>query len=294
MPEELALDEVLRDGPAVDGDEGPGPPAALRVDGAGRDLLARPAVALEQHGDVALRGLPEQGQGLPHGGGLAEDRPEPGGPPQLLGQGLDAGPEPAVLAGVPERGDEPGPVQGLLQEVVGPEPHAVDGDADLPLPGEDHHGDLRPRTVELRQEGLPAGVGQVQVEDDRPGGILLEPAARLGPAGGRDGREAGFVEDGPLQAEHLGVVVDEEHPVGHRAPFPPAAIPGRAPPLYRGAVSEWESGFPISGAPSHSAPAGRGAVPERVGEAGSGADSRGTGIAFPLPSRTRGDGEKKP
>ena len=43
VPEELALDERLRDGRAVDGDEGPLRALAHRVEGPGRELLARAA-----------------------------------------------------------------------------------------------------------------------------------------------------------------------------------------------------------------------------------------------------------
>ena len=57
VAEQLALQQRLGDGGAVDRQERPGGPAAVLVDGAGDQLLAGAALAEDQHGDV-LRGDP--------------------------------------------------------------------------------------------------------------------------------------------------------------------------------------------------------------------------------------------
>src|SRR5690606_6311845 len=52
VSEEDALDEVLGDGTAVDGDEGPAGAFALTLDGTGDQLLADAGLAFDQDGDV--------------------------------------------------------------------------------------------------------------------------------------------------------------------------------------------------------------------------------------------------
>src|SRR5256886_9791691 len=53
MPEQLALEQVLRNRRAVDRDERSGRLGAVQVDGAGYDLLPRPRLALDEDGRVA-------------------------------------------------------------------------------------------------------------------------------------------------------------------------------------------------------------------------------------------------
>ena len=54
VAEELALEEVRRDRAAVDADEGLLRARARVVDGVGDHLLARPALARDEHGDVGV------------------------------------------------------------------------------------------------------------------------------------------------------------------------------------------------------------------------------------------------
>src|SRR3989475_9133630 len=55
VPEQLALEQVLGNGGAVDRDERPRGLRAVMMDGAGHDLLARPRLALDEHGRLARR-----------------------------------------------------------------------------------------------------------------------------------------------------------------------------------------------------------------------------------------------
>src|SRR5262249_21919433 len=66
VPEELALDEVLRDRSAVDDDERPIMTRALLVQGVSQDVLARAGLALEEHGGVGLRRLLEDRKDVTH------------------------------------------------------------------------------------------------------------------------------------------------------------------------------------------------------------------------------------
>jgi hypothetical protein len=72
VAEELALEQRLRDRRAVDGHEGPRGPRGEPVDRAGRDLLARAALAREEDGGIDGRHLADRGEHLLH----ARARPE--------------------------------------------------------------------------------------------------------------------------------------------------------------------------------------------------------------------------
>ena len=73
VAEQLAFQQVLRDGGAVDGQEGLIGTAAVLVQGAGDQLLARPAFAQDEHVDI-LRRHPADGLAhLLHHGAAADD-----------------------------------------------------------------------------------------------------------------------------------------------------------------------------------------------------------------------------
>ena len=79
MAEQLALKQGLRQGAAVDGDEGAVPTGAVVVDRAGDQFLARPAFPADQDGAGGLRHAADQGKDLLHN--LA-------GPDEILERGL--------------------------------------------------------------------------------------------------------------------------------------------------------------------------------------------------------------
>ena len=126
VAEELALDQAFGDRAAVDGYELLGAPARLGVDGAGGDLLAGPALAEEEHGDLVPGGALQEAHCPPDRGRLALDRREAFAV-EFAAEGRDAGPQATLGLGVPDRGHEAGPVEGLDDEVHGPEAHALHG-----------------------------------------------------------------------------------------------------------------------------------------------------------------------
>ena len=73
MAEELALEQRLRHGGAVDGEERPAPARAHGVDGARHQLLAGPRLALDQDGDGRAGGLGHQAEDRLHGRTGAHD-----------------------------------------------------------------------------------------------------------------------------------------------------------------------------------------------------------------------------
>src|ERR687891_560273 len=74
MAEELAFQELLRQGHTVEGDKGLAPPLTPVVDGPGKELLARAALAQQEHGGFTPRRLLCHLQGFLHLAALAYDR----------------------------------------------------------------------------------------------------------------------------------------------------------------------------------------------------------------------------
>ena len=77
MTEQLALEQRLGDGAAVDRDEAAAAARRRVVDRARDELLAGAGLADEEHGGGRLRGLVEQAEHLLHDRARADHRPEP-------------------------------------------------------------------------------------------------------------------------------------------------------------------------------------------------------------------------
>ncbi len=74
VPEQLALEQRLGHGRAVDGDEGVGRAAALVVEGAGDQVLARPGLAVDEHRRGGVGDPEHEGADVTHRAVLADDR----------------------------------------------------------------------------------------------------------------------------------------------------------------------------------------------------------------------------
>ena len=107
VPEELALQEVLRDGAAVDGDEGLAGPGPLIVDVVGHQLLAGPRLAGDVDRRLAAGELRDSRADHPHGLGIA-DQP-----------GLRLGAALRDTQGLADHDPEPAEVDRLGNEVEG-------------------------------------------------------------------------------------------------------------------------------------------------------------------------------
>jgi hypothetical protein len=71
-PKKLAFQELVGDSAAVDGDKGAGPPASRLMDGPGDELLARPALALDEDGRVRVLDAVDERPHTPDRGRPAE------------------------------------------------------------------------------------------------------------------------------------------------------------------------------------------------------------------------------
>ncbi len=173
VAEELALQQVLGDGGAVDGDEELLGARAVLVDGAGDELLAGAALAGDEDGGVGRRDLPDGLVDALHGGRGADDglvaldRGDLIGHDDFLAHGAGG------VEGAAEEVLELGDVEGLEDVIVGAELHRLDGGLRGAVGG--HHDDDLPggHLADLL-EGLEAVLGpHPDVHDDDVDGAVL-------------------------------------------------------------------------------------------------------------------------
>jgi hypothetical protein len=223
VAEQFRLEQGLRDRGAVDADEWPVAARTRVVDGAGDDLLARSALALQEHGAARIsdhgdllaqlldrRVASEQPMGLVAGGHGRAQRPVLGA--QLLE--LEGAVQDMVQLVQPE---------GLRQVVDG----AATGRFHRLRDGAErgHHHDER-TVVQLRvdvfQQLKAAAAGHLDVGKDQVEALLLQFGQGRGAIVGRPHLEAA-AERGAQEVPHRLFVVDYQQValVRHRCAFPP-------------------------------------------------------------------------
>ena len=143
VAEELALEEVGRDGPAVERYERAPSPRAGGVERLRHELLSRPGFPFDQHGDVASADARDQVVDPLHRGAgpneLADRRALDG----LLAQSLHFRLQVVVLHRAGNAQTEQLHVYGFREKVVGPGAHRRDRDLHAPIAGHDDDGRRR-------------------------------------------------------------------------------------------------------------------------------------------------------
>ena len=209
VAEELGLQQVLRDRAAVDRDERPLGPRRQAMDGGGHQLLAGPALALDQHRRVRHRHLADDVLHLGHdlrGADELADR-------QLLAQArperLDLAAQEAPLHHARHEVAQLVEDQRLRQVVVGAFLERLHGGGDRRIAGHHHDLDRLVLLADLAQEIEAAHVGHADVADEGVEEAVLEKLEAFG--GGRCGGDLvpplrqGFLEqeeDGLLVVHH--------------------------------------------------------------------------------------------
>ena len=205
VPEELALDEVLRQHRAVDGDEGPRAPLARGVDGAREELFAGARLARDEDVDVGPGQLDREIEGRAEGRRLADQG--------ALRRGARLA---ARRRNRVERPEELGLDEGLDHEVDRPALEGAHRHVDVGLPGHDDHRDARGGLVEARQrlEAVDARHLHVEQDDVGPRRARARPRAEQRQRGlARIGRgdAVPLAAEQPLEdAEDRRLVVDRE------------------------------------------------------------------------------------
>ena len=220
VPEEFALDQFLRDRGAVHLHEGPAAAPRQAVHAAGDQLLAGPVLAGDQDPALGPGRQIEVAAQLAHRLGVADQPPfrlEPVGElPHLPFEAV-------ALERVLHRDHHPVQRQGLLQEVVGADPHRLDRRVDVAVARDYDDGRREVAFPKLREQVQAVAVGQPHVEQDE---IELVARHQGAPADRvrRGGDRVTFVLEDPAQRlPDAGLVVDDQNARLAHLPAPTAA-----------------------------------------------------------------------
>jgi hypothetical protein len=163
VPEQLALDQLRRDGRAVHLDERPVAARRLAVNRARDELLAGAVLAGDEH--ARRRGG--------HLGDAVLQRPQRVRLPHHLEARVDALAQPRVLLGelhvlerVAQQHQDAVGVERLLEDVVGAELGRLDGRLDRRVPADHDDGRSRVVLAEQLQRLEPVHAGHLDVEED--------------------------------------------------------------------------------------------------------------------------------
>jgi len=183
ITEELALEQIFRDGGAVDLDHGLFSARAGRMDGISRQLLAGAALPFEQH--RGARGFGDdldQIEDLLDGGAFTIEARFRRAAALLF---LEAGDLQLEAMGFERLGHhqlELVQLEGLEQIVVGARFQRLHRGTGVGQGGDHDHQQLRLQLTDARQHLQPAFAGQLDVEQNQVDQPLLEPRQRLLPA----------------------------------------------------------------------------------------------------------------
>ena len=216
VPEELRFQQGLRQGAAVHGDEGRGRAQAAGVDQPRHQLLARAALALDEHRGVGRRHAADQVDDPEHGRPLRDEGREAAlglqGRPELV----DLPDERAPLERLAHDQDELLRLERLGQVVEGAQLHRLHRRADAPERRQDD--DLRPGIHPLRrlQDVDPALAVHPQVGDDHVERLLIQQGPRRGDAGRLPHGPSLAAQQHREREPHRRLVVHDEDAAGER------------------------------------------------------------------------------
>ena len=220
VAEQDALDQILRDGAAIDGDEGLGSAGAFALDGARDQLLADARFAFDQHRDGGVGGpvaeLDHALHGIAAGDQVVEAKLAAGGglhADQLAVQRLD-------LERVLDGDFEPLGTHRLDHEVDGAGAHRRDGGVDAAMSGLHDDRRLAGQRAHGGENGYAVGARHDEVEQDKadlPRVVGLERFERL-IAAIRRGDAVAEPLDGLFENTTLSrVVIDDQYALRHDA-----------------------------------------------------------------------------
>ena len=229
VSEQLAFRHRLRDGGAIDGYVVPlmTPPEVVQA--TRHEVLAGPGLTENDDADVGC-------------GKLGDARTEPldglRGAHDARAKRLlrYCAPEAAVFRDelalfgrVPDDLQQALRLEGLLDEVVGPKPHGVDGGLDIAVPGYDDDGQLRIDVLRLAQKLHAVGAFHLEVGHQNAGKVRAQGCYRGRGAVVDDQLEAGKAQPLADGLTHGFLVVDKQHQtlVRHGSPLQLRAIPRR-------------------------------------------------------------------
>ncbi len=216
MPEQLGLEQRLREGGAVDRDEGLVPPRAPVVQRARHQLLAGAALAGDQHGRVALGdGLDPIGE-AEHRRAASDDRARPWSRAvrlalRQLGARLFELPLERPLGGDPlQLEDHLVEVEGLGQVVVGAFLERGDRVVDGGVGGDEDDVGPRRLLAHAAEQRQPVDLGEPDVADHDVEDVRRDLGQPLGAVRGQADAMAGVAECVAHQHPKIGFVVNQQ------------------------------------------------------------------------------------
>ena len=214
MAEQLALDQLARDRRHVDRHEWPAAAAAVIVQGAGHQLLAGTAFAVDHHGEVR-RGEPcDRAINLLHGGAAADQRQALVAVARGRFAGGDLGQGGCQSA--PNDGQQLLEIEGFRQIFEGPALGCLHRRHQGGLSGHHDHPQIRAGAADARQQVQPVFVGHHHVGDHQIALAILHPAPQRGGVGGGAHLVARSPQSlGQYRADRAVVVGDEDGGRGH-------------------------------------------------------------------------------
>ena len=202
VTEELALQQLGRDGGAVDRHKGPTGARALLVHETRQHLLARPALSLQEKRNLRVHHLAQRAHDLLHGRA---------GCHEPLLQYFLALPATGVTASHAQpirQGHDVVVVEGLLQIVHRPQLHGMHRRVHRGVGSDDDHRGAG--LLQIRQELGAVQVGKLQVHERAVEPLRLCAAPRFRAARG-GGHAVAFQGEGLLQTQaHPFLVIDDE------------------------------------------------------------------------------------
>jgi hypothetical protein len=162
VTEQFAFEQRLRDGRAVDGEEGRVRSAAVVVDRAGDQLFSRPTLAQDQDVDLLWRDPADRLAHLLHHAAAADDLVA-----QVERRDHRRNPHQAgCLKGPFDHLGQPLQVERLDEVVERPLLHRLNGGLRRAVRGDEQDLRLRQHPPQLAQQFQPGPIRQLQVEDD--------------------------------------------------------------------------------------------------------------------------------
>ena len=216
VAEDLALEQRLRHGRAVDRHEGTGRAPRQLVQRAGHQLLAGAGLAVDQHRRGGGRGLLDQAVDILHGPAAAD---QPTHAPDVLHaspQDRDLVQGSGPVEGLLDQQPEPVQIHRLRQVVVSALSHRAHRGIDRRPPGEDDDRHPRHLLLQRAQEGEAVHVRHHEIGDDERGAHVRRFIERF-PSLGRDVcRVAPRAEQGLERGARIFLVVDDQDLRFHR------------------------------------------------------------------------------
>ena len=245
VPKDLALHQMLGQGPAVERHERPPSAPAVGVNTARDQLLARAARAADEHVDIRIGDLLDRLEDLGHRRALANDVVEAEMPAQLLPQAAILLAQHPLGQRLLHRDHQMLWSERLGHEVVGSQAHRLDRVLDGAVRGHHDHLNLRVQLLDLRQQFHAVHARHLQIGDHQVRLFLLNGLHGLFAVGRHPNLVSLALEQALAAHRQIDLVVDYEYALICHLDLPSFFAPSRPPVRSRADTARNRSLLPI-------------------------------------------------